>query len=109
MKLLNELLDPKSVRLNNTQQGTLAIIFNSPTPQTAYNNTSGADNVVASRNFLEKMGIVKVSNNAVQLTDFGNQAVKAYNIADDTGELTEYGKQLIDDTIEDKNEWKSID
>lgn len=109
MKFLNELLDPNSVRLNHMQQGVLAIIFNSPTPQLAYDNSSGAENVVKSREFLKKMGLINVSGNSVSLTDAGDEAVKAYNISDDNGELTEYGENLVADAVTDKNEWKSID
>lgn len=108
MKLLQELLDPNNVRLNNTQQGTLAIIFNSPTPKTAFDNTSGAQNIVAARDFLKKMNLIRVSNSTVELTNFGDKAVVAYNIADESGKLTEYGQNLIDDTMKDKDEWQSI-
>lgn len=90
-------LNPNTVLLTNTQKGILAIIHNSPTPESAYESINGSPSLVTSRNILERLGLISVSGIQAALTDAGQRAALANNIMDDAGNITEEGERLIDD------------
>lgn len=87
--------NPQTVILNNVQKGILAVIKNSPTPETAYEAINGSTALITSRNLLERIGLIRVNARQAVLTPAGEQAVTANNIVDETGKITDEGSQLV--------------
>lgn len=106
MKHLKQIITEikENYRLTQTQQEVLALSFASPTPQIAYNQTVGAENLYSARGSLEEWGFVDISNNAVHLTDKGKDALTSYGIVVNN-ELTDYGEKLIRIANDDAEEW----
>jgi hypothetical protein len=94
--IIKESYDPRAVSLTATQKGILAILHNSPTPQAAYDAINGNPTLVTSRNVLVRLGLISIVGNQAMLTQGGQQAVAANNLADETGQMTEEGTALID-------------
>lgn len=111
MKLLQEIINPNTVNLTNTQQAVLIIIRTSPTPEVAYEATNGQGQSVAARNSLRSLGLVKVGGNKAIVTANGAQALINYNLVDESGQITEsgtdilnsYNKEFNKDTDQDSN------
>lgn len=95
-KFLNE-INGDTARLSDTERAVLAAIYNSPTPELAYDVSTGSQNVTYARDYLHKLGAIAISNNAIQLTDIGREMLVANNIIDDSNELTDDGKKMADD------------
>jgi predicted methyltransferase len=95
MKILQEIINPNTVNLTNSQQGVLVIIKMSPTPEVAYESTNGSDQSVYARNSLRSLGLVRVGNNQAELTNDGHQVLINYNLTDDTGQLTDRGNEVL--------------
>lgn len=87
---------PEAVILTSTQKGVLAVIYNTPTPETAFDTTNGNQALVTARSILERLGMIQVGGNRAVLTPSGKNAIVANNITDQSGELTEEGTALID-------------
>lgn len=96
MNILQEIINANTVNLTNTQQGVLVIIKTSPTPEVAYEATNGADHTVSARTSLRTLGLIKVGGNKAILTPTGEQVLLNYNLSDETGQMTDRGKQMID-------------
>lgn len=86
----------QAVMLTATQKGILAILHNSPSPETAFEAINGSPALITSRNLLERLGLIQVSENKAVLTPAGREAVVANNIADQNGQITDNGAALID-------------
>lgn len=95
MRILQEIINPNTVNLTNTQQGVLITIRLSPTPEVAYQSTNGAQQLVYARNTLRMLGLIKVGGNKVVLTNTGNNVLVNYNLTDETGQMTERGQQIM--------------
>lgn len=106
---VTENYDPSSVMLTDTQKGVLAVIANSPTPEMAYETINGTPALVTARNLLEQLGLIRVGGNKAVLTQTGQQAVVANNIADETGQLTDEGAALIDKVNAGKSDYKVVE
>lgn len=100
------------VSLDDTQLGALLRIKKSPTDQMAYNQVSGALNVVSARDMLHVAGYIHVNaeSKAAVLTQRGEDAINAYNLIEDGSddELTEKGQEIIDKFDKVKNKWKHL-
>lgn len=96
MKLLQELINPATVSLTNTQQGCLIVIKMSATPEVAYESTNGSDQTVYARKALRTLGLVQIGGNKTALTQTGQQVLLNYNLTDETGQLTDRGTQVLD-------------
>ena len=96
MKLLQELINPNTVSLTNTQQGVLIVVKMSATPEVAYESTNGSDQTVYARSALRTLGLIKVGQNKTGLTQTGEQVLLNYNLTDETGQLTDRGVQVLD-------------
>jgi len=94
MKLLQEIINPNTVNLTNTQQGVLIDIKISPTPEVAYETTNGSDHSVYARNSLRTLGLIQVGDNRAALTPTGERVVVNYNLIDDTGQMTDRGQEI---------------
>lgn len=96
MSIIKDSYNPQAVMLTATQKGILAVLYNSPTPEAAFETTNGNPALITARNLLERIGLVKVAGNQAVLTQAGQQAVHANNIADETGKMTDEGAAMID-------------
>ena len=103
MKFIQELagfVTPGStnVRLTDTQKSVLLSIYAAPTTETAYDTTTGSENVSQARQQLRSMGLVAVDDNSNRagVTDAGQTALANNNLIDDTGQLTDEGQQVLD-------------
>ncbi len=97
MKLLQEIINPNTVNLTNTQMGVLIIVKLSPTPEVAYENTNGSEKSVYARNSLRTLGLLRIGNNKIILTPAGDQVILNYNLIDETGKMTERGQKEYDE------------
>ena len=88
-------INQQAVLLTVTQKIVLAVLFNAPTPEVAYENINGNVRFITARNVLERLGYVVVSANRAALTDSGRNAVVTNNIADPSGVLTPDDETLI--------------
>jgi predicted methyltransferase len=105
MKLLNEILN-SNIRLSKIQQGVLAVIYSSSTSELAMEALSGTESLMNALDFLQKNGFVKYNSTQTILTDEGNNAVSSYNISEN-GELSDYGKELVNTVNKNTSVWKS--
>jgi hypothetical protein len=96
MSIITDSYNPRAVLLTHIQKGVLAVIYNSPTPQMAFQSTIGDESLVLARNLLERLGLVKVTNNQAILTPDGELAVRANNLVDETGKLSDDGAEVVD-------------
>lgn len=95
MKLLQEIINPNTVSLTDTQQGVLIAIRVAPTPEVAFQTTNGAQALVVARQQLRSLGLIKIAGNKTALSPNGEQAVTNYNLVDETGQMTERGTAII--------------
>lgn len=96
MKLLQEIINPNTVNLTNTQQGVLIDMAISPTPEVAYETTNGSEQTVSARNTLRTLGLIKVGSNRAILTNNGHRAIVNFNLVDDAKQLTTRGQAVYD-------------
>lgn len=85
-------------RLTTTQKSVLLSIYAAPTPETAYDATTGADNAAASKQSLRTLGLIVVDdvNGRAGVTDKGQEALANNNLIDDVGQLTDEGQKVLD-------------
>ena len=98
-----------NVRLTDTQKSVLLSIYAAPTPETAYDTTTGSENVSQARNQLRSMGLVAVDDNSNRagVTDEGQTARANNNLIDDTGQLTDEGQQVLSQQTAVKDEFEN--
>lgn len=98
-----------NVRLTDTQKSVLLSIYAAPTPETAYDTTTGSENVSQARNQLRSMGLVAVDDNSNRagVTDEGQTALANNNLIDDTGQLTDEGQQVLSQQTAIKDEFEN--
>lgn len=102
MKLLQELInqtssDKASVRLTDTQKSVLLGIYVAPTQETAYDVTTGSENVHNAKIQLRKLELITVDDASTRaaVTDDGQVALSNNNLIDDMGEVTEVGNEVL--------------
>ncbi len=98
-----------NARLTETQKSVLLSIYAAPTPETAYDATTGSENVTQARQQLRSMGLVAVddSTSRAGVTDEGQQALANTNLIDDTGQVTEEGQQVLDQQTQVKTDFEN--
>lgn len=109
MSIIKELLEPRTVMLTNIQKAVLAAVFNSPTPEAAFEAINGSPALVTARNILERLGLISIESTKASLTDEGNAAIVANNIADESGQLTDVGTALIDKINAVRKDYKVVE
>lgn len=110
MKLLKELAAINSaVRLTDTQKSVLVSIYAAPTAETAYDTTTGSENVIQARQQLRGMGLINVDDSGQRagITDAGQEMLVNNNLIDETGQLTDEGTGMVDQTDTVKSEFKN--
>lgn len=110
MRRLKTILEAR-LKLDDTQKAAIAYIHTAPTPQMAYSLVSGARNSVAARDMLDLAGYVVIDepNKIAKLTPEGEEVLTTENLIDDMGDLTDRGKQLLDQYMEDRKTWKKFE
>lgn len=97
---LKSLLIEEVVRLTETQKKVLCNIFVASTPRLAYEYTVGDEYKVDARLFLLDNGIITYGSDTLSdliVTENGKTIMVSLGLIDEmTGELTEYGNNLID-------------
>lgn len=91
-------------RLTDTQKLVLVNVYAAATPEMAYDTVTGAPNTVAARNQLRSAGLIVVDdqNSRAGVTDQGQEALVNNNLIDESGQLTEEGNNLLQNTQQDK-------
>lgn len=115
MKFLKELLgmsqpqEASAVRLTDTQKSVLISIYAAPTPETAYDTTTGSENVTLARQQLRSLGLIAVDDGASRagVTDAGQEALTNNNLIDDMGQLTDEGTKTLEREQAIKDEFEN--
>ena len=97
MNLIKEVNSLTGIQLSKAQQAVLAIVAGSSTPKLALSAIQNNINVKLAAKMLLNLGVIKVTTEGLILTELGNQQTQAYNIVDDSGNLTDSGQKLIND------------
>ena len=111
MKHINQILTEKSLNLDNTEKAVIASMAISPSDEMAYAVLVGARNSVSARKSLERAGFIEVNdeNKSAHLTTTGKDVLTADNLTDETGQLTDRGKELVSIYRDDVGEWKQFE
>lgn len=104
MNLIKEFLNPEAVQLTSLQKGVLATIATAATPEIAFETCNGVQSLVVARNILRTLGLVKINQGQLALTDQGQNALVTNNILDETGQLTEDGEKYITMVDEERSQ-----
>lgn len=97
-----------STRLTDTQKSVLLGIYAAPTPEMAYEVTTGSDNVSQAAQQLRGMGLINVDSSGARagVTDGGQEALVNNNLIDDTGQVTDEGQQVLSQEAQVKDEFQ---
>lgn len=93
MTILSEIQILTNIRLSDIQKYILAkLVLPNATPLTKYSEISGNKNLVANRDLLVKLGMIKLGANEAEITEKGLTALRNENIIDENGNLTPTGE-----------------
>ncbi len=97
-----------TARLTDTQKSVLISIYAAPTPELAYNATTGSENVSQAAQQLRSMGLINIDTNGSRagVTDDGQESLSNNNLIDDTGQVTDEGQQMLDQQNSVKDEFQ---
>lgn len=97
-----------TARLTDTQKSVLLGIYAAPTPELAYEATTGSENVSQAAQQLRSMGLINIDTNGARagVTDAGQEALANNNLIDDTGQVTDEGQEMLDQQNAVKDEFK---
>lgn len=82
-------------RPTTTQMQVLAAIIGSPTPVVAYETISTGQHMIAARDILMRLRLIDLADGEAALTDAGAKVAVDENIMDESGQLTQFGQQLM--------------
>lgn len=93
---LNHIFEDQ-ISLSDRQKYVLAKIKSAATPLLAYEAIVDSEPDVVASKLLARYGFIRVSSEEGKagLTSKGEQAIVEYGIADETGELTDVGTDLV--------------
>ncbi len=77
----------------DNQKRVLTVIKASATPQVAASEISKGQNLLAARDMLVRLGLVKLENNGAFLTPEGEELLQNQNLTDESGSLTPDGEK----------------
>ena len=111
MRKVQHILFEKTLNLDNTEKAIIASMGISPSEEMAYAAMSGARNAASARDSLERAGFIEVDdqNKRARLTSRGREILTTDNLTDETGELTDRGKELVATYRGDRDEWKQYE
>lgn len=94
MDSINEVQVLTNIRLSQAQKYILAkLVLPNSTPLTSYEEISSGKNIVANRDILIKLEMLKLGANEAEITDKGINALKNENLVDNNNSLTQQGEQ----------------
>lgn len=96
MSLIERINDPRNMQLSDTQKTIIALILNAPTPKVAHDRINGLS-LIVSAGTLARLGIIKISGYAAELTDLGKEVAIMNNLANDDGTPSEEAIALLPD------------
>lgn len=121
MKLLQTLLNhtnkssqpiiENAIRLTNTQKEVLLSIYVAPTPELAFDATTGEVNVRQAALQLREFGMVNIDEdeNRAGVTDEGQTELQNNSLIDDLGEVTPEGERVLGTNQPQDNTFESAD
>lgn len=95
-KNLLEVIDPSQIRLSNTQKAVLVSIYSAQTPELAYEAATGSEAITSAKDFLLRHLLIREGNGQLATTSEGLEVLENNGLVDETGEITENGKKLIE-------------
>ena len=111
MRRVDQILFERGLNLDDTEKAIIASMAISPSEEMAYAVLTGARNSVTAGNSLERAGYIEVDeqNKQARLTPRGEEVLTSENLTDETGELTDRGKELVDTYRGDREEWQQFE
>lgn len=93
--LLNEI--DHSIRLTNIQKAILLLVHTAETPTLAYDNIIGDEYIIHAKNYLHDYGMINVNDLDLEITisEMGFDILVKNGLIDDSGEITDIGKELL--------------
>jgi len=85
----------KSFRPTTTQKQVIATILSAPTPTVAAGTIASKPNMKMARDLLGQLGLITFTDKGADLTDKGLALARDEGIADEGGQLTDMGQQLV--------------
>lgn len=85
----------KSFRPTTTQKQVIATILSAPTPTVAAGTIASKPNMKTARDLLGQLGLITFTDKGAGLTDKGLALARDEGIADEGGQLTDLGQQLV--------------
>ena len=98
--LLNELVNPNTAVLTDTQKAVLCLTVVSNSPEMAFNSVTASQNLIHAAKGLKKLGLVNLAANELITTPFGEKMMRHHNLVDDGNMLTQDGKDILDAATE---------
>lgn len=92
----------QTVHLSDFQKKVMVIVKSAQTPQIAFEEmqkqpADERNNIIGARDTLQKIGLLAVEENMIEVTPQGEQVMKDEYLIDEMGELTEEARRFIDD------------
>lgn len=107
MTILKELVNANTAVLNNTQMAVLLLVKIASSPQKAYADTNKTENLVTARETLVKMGLMRIGDSMLVLTDEGENMLQYHNMVDDTDMVTDEGNEILDTVMDVSKAYKN--
>ena len=76
----------------NHQKAVLCKIKAAATPQVAASEISRDQHLLAARDMLQRLGMISIADNQAMVTDAGEELMRNQNLIDESGELTDEGR-----------------
>ena len=105
MILIEKINDPKQLNLSVPQKKVIAIVLTSPTPKIAHDRLNELSLLLAASS-LSKLGVLSIGSYRVELTPIGMELAQLSNLVDQSGELTQDAKSLIN--IKESRDYKIL-
>lgn len=88
-----------TIHLSDLQKEVLSKVMAAPNAHVAWSELLDSaesidDNIAAARDVLGNLGLLKVGDGVLEVTDKGIEVMTDENLIDETGQLTELGRQL---------------
>lgn len=94
-EFLREAANPELLRLTSTQKAVLLSIFVAQTPELAADAAIGNEYTVSATEFLAKNNLIGTKDNGIGITSAGFDVLVANGLVDESGEVTEAGRELL--------------
>ncbi len=106
MKLINEKRTLTTIRLTTNQKKVMTRIISAPTAKSAADAVNMGRGMVAAREMLVKLGLIRYSNDSASITDEGRTVMVDSNLIDEMDKLTDEGNEYAFEEDKDKEKDK---